>query len=269
MARMERLMTGLGLNTVCQGAKCPNRNDCFEEGCATFLILGSTCTRDCSFCSIPHGNPPPPDPDEKVKLARAIREMGLRYAVITSVTRDDLQDGGSSFFAEIIRNVKAEVPGILVEVLIPDFQGDPASLATVLEAGPSVLNHNIETVPSMYPKVRPDADYARSLEILRAASVYPDIPSKSGLMVGFGETEEEVVSTLGDLRSVGVELVTIGQYLQPGPLCLQVEEYLPPERFERYREIAEKLGFSGAACGPFVRSSHHANELYQLYQSRI
>lgn len=266
--RIEQLVKKHDLNTVCHGAKCPNRNECYHQGTATFLILGDTCTRQCRFCSIPKKQPPPPDPEEPMRLARAVKKMGLRFAVITSVTRDDLQDGGASHFAAVIRALKAKVPGIGVEVLVPDFQGDADALACVLDAGPTVLNHNLETVPALYPRVRPGAVYERSLALLRRAASTNTLPVKSGLMVGLGESRDEVIATLKDLRESGVSMLTLGQYLQPGPACLEVKEYIPPERFALYAERAKELGFAAVASGPFVRSSHKAAELYAQFQEK-
>ncbi len=265
VARLERLVESHGLNTVCHGAKCPNRNECFHQGTAAFLILGDTCTRRCRFCSIPKRPPLPLDRDEPRRIAAVVQRMGLKYVVVTSVTRDDLDDGGASHFASVIRACKAEIPGIRVEVLVPDFGGSREALAIVLDAGPTVLNHNVETVRSRYAQVRPGADYRRTLDLLRAAAAYPGIPAKSGLMVGLGERSEEVAVTLGDLRAAGVELITIGQYLQPGSDCLEVVEFVPPARFEAYERLAHRLGFAGVACGPFVRSSHNAGPLYESY----
>jgi lipoic acid synthetase len=267
--RVERLVKRHGLNTVCHGAKCPNRNDCYHQGTATFMILGHTCTRTCRFCSIPDEKPLAPDRGEPARLAEAVKEMGLAYVVVTSVTRDDLEDGGAAHFAAVIGALKKEVPGIGVEVLVPDFGGSEAALGTVMDAGPSVLNHNIETVPSLYEKVRPQADYRRSLELLERASRYEGIPAKSGLMVGLGEGPEEVAGTLEDLKAAGVELLTIGQYLQPGPQCLEVVQYVEPGRFDRYAELAGELGFLAVASGPFVRSSHRAGSLYEQYLSKV
>ncbi|MHC4944622.1 MAG: lipoyl synthase [Planctomycetota bacterium] len=266
VTHVERLVKGHRLNTVCHGAKCPNRNDCFSEGTATFLILGDTCTRHCRFCSIPKKPPLPPDHEEPERLARAVKDLGISYAVVTSVTRDDLEDGGASHFAAVIQAIRSEAPGVRIEVLVPDFQGARDALNRVLDAEPHVLNHNIETVPSLYAKVRPAAEYRRSLDLLDAVAAGPSgIPAKSGLMVGLGETAAEVIATLEDLRSAGVELITIGQYLQPGPECLEVAEFVTPEQFDRYAKEARRLGFSGVASAPFVRSSHRAGELYRNY----
>lgn len=251
------------LHTVCQEARCPNQFECFSHRTATFLILGSGCTRNCRFCSVARGPEGPPDPEEPVRVAEAADRMGLRYVVVTSVTRDDLPDGGAGHFAATIREIRRRIPAARVEVLIPDFQGDPDALRTVLEARPDVLNHNIETVPRLYPRVRPEAVYERSLALLDlAAGMAPDIPTKSGLMLGLGETDTEVRETLGDLRRAQCRFITIGQYLQPSGGHLPVERYVPPGEFDAWRETALAMGFTAAASGPFVRSSYHAEALY-------
>jgi lipoic acid synthetase len=252
------------LHTVCQEARCPNIWECFSHRTATFLIMGDRCTRNCRFCSVHSGTPEPLDPGEPGRVAAAAAEMGLKYVVVTSVTRDDLPDGGAAHFAATIRAVRGRIPGAEIEVLIPDLQGDPAALRTVLDARPDVLNHNIETVPRLYPQVRPQADYRRSLELLRAAGgIAPSIPTKSGLMLGLGETPEEVQLTLQDLRSHGCRLLTLGQYLQPSPEHLAVAAYVPPEEFERWRSVALAMGFTHVASAPFVRSSYHAGESFE------
>jgi lipoic acid synthetase len=258
---VERLLEQHALNTVCRGAKCPNRCDCYQSGTATFLIMGSVCTRACRFCSIPGRIPEPLDPGEPERLARAAEKMGLRYVVITSVTRDDLPDGGASHFAAVVAALRRVLPDVRVELLVPDFQGDAAALRTVVDARPTVLNHNVETVPALYGKVRPGADYKRSLTMLRRASEWSDAPVKSGLMLGFGESDEEVETVLADLRRAGVTLLTIGQYLKPSPECLDVVEYVRPERFEAMAGKARAMGFVGVASGPFVRSSFRAAEM--------
>jgi lipoic acid synthetase len=252
------------LHTVCQEAKCPNIWECYSHRTATFLILGERCTRNCRFCSVAPGLPGPLDPDEPGRVAEAVERMGLKYAVVTSVTRDDLPDGGAAHFAATIREIRRRVPGAEIEVLIPDFQGDRAALETVLRARPDVLNHNIETVPRLYSRVRPQADYRRSLELLRrAGESAPLIPTKSGLMLGLGERPEEIRQTLQDLREVGCRILTLGQYLQPSPEHLPVETYVPPEDFENWRKAALDLGFSEVASAPFVRSSYHAQKSFQ------
>ena len=254
------------LHTVCQEARCPNVWECFAQGTATFLILGSNCTRSCRFCAVGRGPTAPPDPGEPARVAETAAMMGLSYVVVTSVTRDDLTDGGAAHFARTIREIRNRLPESRVEVLIPDFRGDPEALLTVLEARPDVLNHNLETVPRLYPIARPEADYRRSLGLLERIKGYsPTVPSKSGLMLGLGESEsaEEVEETLRDLIGVGCRILTLGQYLQPTGAHLPVARFLPPEEFNSWREKALRMGFSRVASGPFVRSSYHARELYQ------
>ncbi len=261
VSRTEKLLRRKRLNTVCQGAKCPNKNDCYQGGTATFLILGDVCSRGCSFCSIPGRAPLPVDPTEPERIAAAAREMGLRYAVVTSVTRDDLADGGASHFAVVVGTLKKEIPRIGVELLVPDFNGSRDALSLVLDSGPTVLNHNVETVPALYPGVRPEADYSRSLELLSRASARKGIPVKSGFMLGLGEGRDEVIAMMGDLRRAGVDLLTIGQYLKPSDDCLNVVEYVKPDLFEELAAAARSMGFRGVASGPFVRSSYRAAEL--------
>jgi lipoyl synthase len=252
------------LHTVCQEAKCPNIWECYSHRTATFLIMGERCTRNCRFCSVAAGPPGPLDPQEPARVAEAVAGMGLNYVVVTSVTRDDLTDGGAAHFAATIHAIRRRVPGVEIEVLIPDFQGDPAALKTVLHARPDVLNHNIETVPRLYPRVRPQADYRRSLELLRrAGQIAPGTLTKSGLMLGLGERPEETRQALADLRAVGCRILTLGQYLQPSPEHLPVEAYVPPEDFERWRTAALDMGFSEVASAPFVRSSYHAKESFE------
>ena len=252
------------LHTVCQEAKCPNMWECFSQQTATFLIMGSRCTRDCRFCSVAQGPVAPPDPAEPERVAAAARQMGLGYVVITSVTRDDLVDGGAAFFAETIEAVHRRIPAAKVEVLVPDFQGRAEALQAVLDARPDVLNHNIETVPRLYATVRPQASYRRSLQLLSRVKEYaPGLPIKSGLMLGLGESSEEVRATLKDLIDAGCRILTMGQYLQPSKAHLPVERFVPPEEFEKWRQVAIEIGFSEVASGPFVRSSYHAKELYQ------
>ena len=258
-APVENLLGELSLNTVCRSARCPNRLECFAAGTATFLILGDRCTRDCRFCAVPSGRPRAPDPDEPRRVAEAARRLRLRYVVVTSVTRDDLPDGGAGHFAAVVRRVR-EATGAEVEVLVPDFRGEPAAVETVLAAGPAVFNHNVETVPRLYGEVRPQADFQRSLAVLRQAAA-SGIPVKSGFMVGLGESEEEVLALLGELRRCGVAIVTIGQYLRPRGGTLPVKEYVEPGRFDHYRRRALEMGFLAAASGPFVRSSYRAAEL--------
>jgi len=253
-----------GLHTVCEEALCPNQGECFSRGTATFLILGDRCTRDCRFCSVAHGPSGPPDPEEPVRVAEAVQELGLRYVVITSVTRDDLGDGGAGLFAETIEQIRRRVPETVVELLIPDFLGDGDALRTVLEARPDVLNHNLETVPRLYPSVRPGAVYRRSLQLLERVKRFdPSIPTKSGLMLGLGETPKEIDQTLGDLRRVGCTILTLGQYLQPSAKHLPVHRFVPPGEFEEWRKIGLERGFAEVASGPLVRSSYRAEAFYQ------
>lgn len=260
---MVKYLKSLGIHTVCQSAGCPNIGECFSKRTATFMILGNICTRNCSFCGVPSGIPSPVDPDEPRRVAQAAAGLGLAYVVVTSVTRDDLNDGGASHFAETIRQIKLAIPNAKVEVLIPDFKGDEAALAKVLEARPIVLNHNVETVPRLYPAVRPQADYKRSLKILETASkLKSSIFTKSGFMVGLGESKAEVIEVLKDLRQVGCDFVTIGQYLRPSKAHLPVVEYVTPARFEEYKAIGESMGFRNVASGPFVRSSYHAADFF-------
>jgi lipoic acid synthetase len=256
------------LHTVCQEAKCPNIWECFGQQTATFLILGSRCTRNCRFCSVDAGPVTPPDPDEPVRVAEVAHQMGLKYVVVTSVTRDDVPDGGAGFFAKTIEEIRKRIPDVCVEVLIPDFQGSAEALQTVLQARPDVLNHNIETVPRLYPLVRPEADYMRSLELLQRVQTFGfSIPTKSGLMLGFGEDRKEIKKTLEDLLRVGCRILTLGQYLQPTKKHLPVKLFISPEEFEHWRDIARKMGFSEVASGPFVRSSYHAKELFQAIKA--
>ncbi|WP_319406025.1 lipoyl synthase [uncultured Desulfosarcina sp.] len=251
------------LHTVCQEANCPNQFECFSARTATFLILGSTCTRNCRFCNIGDGLPGLLDPDEPRRVADAADKMNLRYVVVTSVTRDDLEDGGADHFAATIHTLREKIPGVQVEVLIPDFQGEKSALETVLAARPDVLNHNMETVRRLYPTVRPQADYDRSLELLaRVKTIDWSIPAKSGIMLGLGETEEEVRQTIADVYRTGCHMLTIGQYLQPTPQHLPVVDFIPPEEFERWRRFALEVGFEKVASGPFVRSSYHAGEMF-------
>jgi lipoic acid synthetase len=263
----RRLIRQGRLHTVCQEACCPNMFECFSRHTATFLILGDHCTRDCAFCAVKHGPLQPPDADEPRRVAEAASEMGLAYVVVTSVTRDDLPDGGAGQFAATIAALRRRIDGVRVEVLIPDFQGDPEALSIVLDARPDVLNHNLETVPRLYPAVRPQAVYERSLELLAAAARRAGrIPTKSGLMLGLGETDAEIRRSLDDLRGAGCRLLTLGQYLQPGPENHPVVRYVTPDEFGRWRRRALEMGFDEAVAGPFVRSSYLAEETFR--QSR-
>lgn len=259
---VRRMLRGSHLHTVCQEARCPNIWECFSRRTATFLILGDRCTRNCRFCAIECGPLAPPDPGEPERVARAAQSLGLDYVVVTSVTRDDLPDGGASLLAETIRAIRERMPHARVEVLIPDFKGDPAALETVLAARPHVLNHNVETVPRLYPRARPQADYHRSLALLaRAAKWEPRIPTKSGIMLGLGETRPEIEATIRDIYEAGCRFLTLGQYLQPTTNHLPVAYYVPPEEFEGWRAWALDLGFEGVFSGPYVRSSYRAREM--------
>ena len=261
---VRRLLKRSRLHTVCQEAKCPNLWECFSQRTATFLIMGSFCTRNCRFCAVAHGPSGPPDPGEPARVAEAAQRLGLRYVVITSVTRDDLPDGGAGFFAETIKKIQQRMPDALVEVLVPDFQGNADALQTVMKARPDVLNHNLETVPRLYPLVRPQALYHRSLELLKLAREFDStIPTKSGLMLGLGEFPREVEKTLEDLLVAGCTMLTLGQYLQPSKEHAQVERFIPPEEFDNWKETAHRKGFLQVASGPCVRSSYHAKDLYE------
>ena len=253
--RIRELVDDCRIHSVCESAKCPNIGECFSQNTLTFMILGDLCTRNCRFCGVDKGIPLPPDPDEPKRIAQAVKRLKLNYVVITSVTRDDLPDGGAPQFARVIKSLRP----LKVEALIPDFQGDQKALRTVLEANPYVLNHNVETAPSLYPKIRPQANYQQSLILLRRAK-NKGIYTKSGFMVGLGETKAEVISVLKDLRSIECDFVTIGQYLPPSKAHPKAERYVLPEEFEEYRDIGKSLGFLKVFSGPFVRSSYHAQE---------
>ena len=250
------------LHTVCEEASCPNIGECFGKGTATFMILGDICTRRCPFCDVAHGRPLAPDTEEPRHLAETIAKLRLSYVVITSVDRDDLKDGGAQHFVDCIRAVRAQSPRTTIEILIPDFRGRvERALGVLREAPPDVLNHNLETVPRLYRKARPGGDYAHSLALLKAfKAMHPKVPTKSGLMVGLGETDEEIVEVMRDLRAHDVDMLTIGQYLQPSPHHLPVERYVPPALFEAFSARAEELGFRHAAIGAMVRSSYHADQ---------
>ena len=259
--RLRNLVHNEGLHTVCQEAQCPNIGDCWERGAATFMILGDICTWRCHYCAVTTGRPHAIDPGEPYRLAETVRKLGLSHCVITSVTREDLLDGGASVFAECIERIHDTLPGCSVEVLIPDFRGDDNSLRTVLNAGPDVLTHNIETVRTVFRRVRPKGDYDRSLRLLRRSSeIAPHILTKSGIMVGLGETEEDVRDTMADLRKVGCRLLTIGQYLRPSKLHWKVERFYTPQEFEALAAQGRAMGFDHVAAGPLVRSSYHADE---------
>jgi lipoic acid synthetase len=265
--RLKGLMRGLGLHTVCEEANCPNIGECWHHGTATFMILGSTCTRSCGYCNVVHGTPHPPDEQEPVKVASAIHALELSYVVVTSVDRDDLPDFGASHFARTIRETRARIPSCRLEVLIPDFQGDEAALRIVLDARPDVLNHNIETVPRLYRTARPGGRYVRALDVLRRSrEIAPEIPTKSGLMVGLGEEWDEVVTTLRDLRAAGVDIVTIGQYLRPSAANLPMVRYYTPDEFAELEQIGRQIGLGHVESGPLVRSSYHAHEQTQSFE---
>jgi lipoyl synthase len=262
--KVRNLMDRSRLHTVCQEAKCPNIWECFSSQTATFLILGSRCTRNCGFCAVAGGTPDPLDPQEPEKIAEAAKEMMLEYVVVTSVTRDDLEDGGAHLFAETIRALRKKIPEIMIEVLIPDFQGRAGALEIIVSARPQVLNHNLETVPSLYDTVRPQAVYGRSLSLLKRAKKWdPALQTKSGLMLGLGETPGELEQTLKDLLKTGCRMLTLGQYLQPSRNHLPVVRFIPPEEFDQWKETALNLGFDQVASGPFVRSSYHAKTLFE------
>lgn len=258
---LKGLVERLRLHTVCESAACPNVGECWNHRTATFMILGNFCTRRCGFCAVQKGQPLDVDWDEPNRVAEACEALGLRYAVITSVNRDDQKDGGSGLFAATIRAIRARIPECKVEVLVPDFQGSREAMATVMDAQPDVLNHNIETVPRLYRQVRLGARYERSLEMLDyARSLSPGIPTKSGLMAGLGETSEEVIGVLRDLRASRVQIATIGQYLRPTMEHLPVLRYVTPDEFAEYRRAGLEMGFSHVESGPLVRSSYHASE---------
>ncbi|MFU2144312.1 lipoyl synthase [Gallibacterium anatis] len=258
---IKKAMRKNGLNSVCEEASCPNLAECFHHGTATFMILGAICTRRCPFCDVAHGKPLPPDPEEPKKLAQTIHDMGLRYVVITSVDRDDLRDGGAGHFAECVKEIRALNPNIKIEILVPDFRGRiEVALEKLAQNPPDVFNHNLENIPRLYKEVRPGADYQWSLRLLREfKQMFPNIPTKSGLMVGLGETNEEILQVMQDLRDNGVTMLTLGQYLQPSRHHLPVARYVPPSEFDQFRSKAKAMGFEHAACGPFVRSSYHAD----------
>ena len=262
---VKRLLREHSLHTVCEEASCPNIGECFGKGTATFMILGDVCTRRCPFCDVAHGKPLPPDASEPARLAQSIALLKLRYAVITSVDRDDLRDGGAQHFADCVTAIRASSPHTKIETLVPDFRGrmEPA-LEALFSSLPDVLNHNLETVPRLYPLARPGADYAHSLRLLKEFKArFPEVMTKSGLMLGLGETDEEVLQVLRDLRAHDVEMLTLGQYLQPSDGHLPVLRYAPPDTFKMFEQAALDMGFSHAACGPMVRSSYFADEQAQ------
>jgi lipoic acid synthetase len=259
---LKRIMRTLDLHTVCESARCPNMGECWEHRTATFMILGNICTRACGFCAVPSGKPlGPPEEDEPERVAEAVERMGLRYAVVTSVNRDDQADGGAAIFARTITRIRERVPGCRVEVLIPDFRGDWQALETVMAAHPDVLNHNMETVPRLYRTVRKGAVYERSLELLRrAGQMLPEVATKTGMMLGLGETREEVLRAMQEIAVQGTHILTLGQYLQPTAEHLPIERYVHPDEFAEYKRLGEAMGFKHVEAGPLVRSSYHAFE---------
>lgn len=268
--QMANMLRGMGLHSVCESANCPNLGECFANKTVTFMILGGSCTRNCAFCAVPKGGVEPLDPEEPAKVAEAAKALGSLHTVVTSVTRDDLPDGGAEHFAKTVRALKETLPGSTVEVLIPDFKGNPDALKTVLDSGPEIVNHNIETVPTLYPDVRPGAVYERSFELIKRIKTAADgIYSKTGLMVGLGESEEEVFAVFDDLVSVGCDMLTIGQYLQPSKNHHPVAEYVHPAQFEKYKEAALEKGLKFVASGPLVRSSYRAARGFEELNKNI
>jgi len=265
LEQTEALLESLQLNTVCREANCPNYAECFSKKTATFMILGTNCTRNCRFCNVRFDAPTPVDPNEPQGVAEAVKALSLRYVVVTSVARDDLSDGGAMQFAKVIRAIRQTAPDTAIEVLIPDFQGNLAALKCVTDAAPDVISHNMETVRTRYGDVRPQADYAQSLEVLRRIKeLNPTVRSKTGIMLGLGETTEEVHALFDDLRAVGCEFLTIGQYLAPSKAHAPVQEYIPPAQFETLGQLARGKGFAFVASAPLVRSSYHAREALGL-----
>ncbi len=261
VARIKAVLRASRLHTVCEEASCPNLGECFHHGTATFMILGDLCTRRCPFCDVGHGTPLPPDAEEPDRLAETVAAMALKYVVVTSVDRDDLRDGGAAHFAACIRALRARSPGTRIEILTPDFRGrDEIALDLLAPEPPDVMNHNLETVPRLYKAVRPGADYAHSLRLLRRfGERLPGVPTKSGIMLGLGETDAEVMDVLRDLRAHGVTMLTVGQYLQPSPHHLPVERFVEPDHFDELGRAARAMGFTSVACAPLVRSSYHAD----------
>jgi lipoic acid synthetase len=265
--RLKGLMRELDLHTVCEEARCPNIGECWSHGTATFMILGDICTRACGYCAVGHGRPHAVDPAEPARVANAVSTLGLEHVVVTSVDRDDVNDGGASIFAETVREIRRLTPTASIEVLIPDFQGNEQSLHTVLDAGPDILNHNTETVPRLYRQARSGGRYARTLELLDRSRRYaPQIATKSGIMVGLGEQWNEIVETLEDLSKAGCAILTIGQYLRPSPAHLPMARYYHPDEFARLKELALDMGFAHVESGPLVRSSYHAHEQAEAFR---
>ncbi len=262
--KLKQMMRSLDLHTVCEEARCPNVGECWEHGAATFMILGDVCTRNCAYCAVAHGRPPRFDPAEPERVGEAVAQMQLRHAVITSVDRDDLPDFGAWAFAETIRQIHARLPECSVEVLVPDFQGDEDSIRAVLEARPEIYNHNTETVPRLYKKCRPGGRYERVMQIFRfAKATAPEIPTKTGIILGMGETNEEVLAVMHDLRAVDVDILTLGQYLRPSDAHIELDRYVTPQEFAHLRDAGREMGFRHVESGPLVRSSYHAWEQVQ------
>lgn len=258
---VRRILKTKCLNTVCENARCPNKNECYTKNTATFLIMGNNCTRNCRYCNISCARPEPLDLNEPFHVAEAVKDLGLKYAVITSVTRDDLPDGGAEHFANCIYEIRKISPDVKIEILTPDFKGNKDSLNTIIKARPNVFNHNIETVRNVFKTARPQGDYDCSLEVLRYIKDNSDIITKSGLMIGLGETFEDIEQTLVDLKNVGCDILTIGQYIQPSKAHLEVSKYYNPEEYENLKQLAEKVGIKHYQIGPLVRSSYRASEL--------
>ncbi len=267
---ITNMMRDLKLNTVCEEASCPNIGDCWKQGSATFMILGKVCTRTCAFCDVATGKPDEVDPNEAVNLAKAVAEIGLKHVVITSVDRDDLKDGGAGHYATVIKELRARQPEVTIEILTPDFQRKPDScLDTIMEAKPDIFNHNLETVPRLYRSIRPGARYFTSLRLLqRAKEIDPTVVTKSGIMLGLGEERDEVLQVLDDMREANIDILTLGQYLRPSEAHHPVMKYWTPEEFDDFKYIAENKGFGMVASGPLVRSSFHADEVFQALKLR-
>jgi lipoyl synthase len=268
LSQMREILDTLNLHTVCESAHCPNMGECFTKGTATVMIMGDRCTRNCGFCAVESNAPKPLDPAEPAHVAAMAVKLNLKHIVITSVTRDDLEDGGAHHFAQTVQAVRQATPSTTIEILVPDFQGNQTSIKTISAARPDIINHNLETVPSLYQKVRPQAKYERSLALLKAIKeLDKSIYTKSGIMVGLGETFGEVITLMKDLRQAECDILTIGQYLRPSPLHLEIAAFIPPEVFNEYKEMGEKLGFKYVASAPLVRSSYHAEDFFPVLQS--
>ncbi|MFH2013116.1 MAG: lipoyl synthase [Pseudomonadota bacterium] len=262
--KVREVISALKLNTVCQSAKCPNIGECYGEGTATFMIMGNICTRNCRFCSVESGSPVPIELDEPLRVAQAAKVLGLTYVVVTSVTRDDLPDGGAEHFSKTIIEIRKALPDSKIEVLVPDFKGSFNAIRKLIKSRPTVFNHNMETVPRFYPAIRPEADYRCSLSVLRYVKDFKsDIVTKSGLMLGLGETREEVLCSMKDLRNVGCDILTMGQYISPSDHHFPEERFLLPDEFKELKSIGEEMGFKEITSGPFVRSSYHASRLVE------